>query len=83
MPFGRASIAAPRGDASLCVLPPVFPEGLAVFGDIGLLQTKVVTLLVPLPRRIQVAGIDADACGFVGHLTLLVKGIMGLFLFHP
>src|SRR5690242_12959484 len=78
MLLGLTAVASACRDTRFRVLQPVFPERLAVFGDARLAQTQIVTLPVPLCRRIEIAGIDADPRTLIRHFTFLVKRVAGL-----
>src|SRR5205085_6249803 len=73
--FGQ--ISAPRGDARLRVLPAKVPQIYASGLDVGFFQPGLVTNLVPMQGGIQVAGIDANACGFIGDFALLEEILLG------
>ena len=71
--IGLRPIPLPRRNPRLCVLPSELPQIFPLRRDVGLFKPRVVSCLIPLVSRIQVAVIDADARRFVGHLALLVR----------
>jgi len=64
-------VSAARREAGLRVLPAKVPQIDASRLDVGFFQSRVVTNLVPMEGRIQVAGVDANPSGFVGNFSLL------------
>src|SRR6516164_5098803 len=69
--FGQVS--ATRRESGLRVLPAKVPQIHASRLNVGFFQSSVVAHLVPMEGRIQVAGVDASASGFVSNFSLLTK----------
>ena len=83
--FSVAAMSIPAALAAEAMGETVVPKALGVRARLRLLVAPLRALFIPILGRIEIAGIDAHARGFVGHLALLIERILRLggFAGHP